>query len=74
MSFMPGYTLGFRSQQQVVDSFRALPGFYAAVIVFAVKARVYFETRGMLSYTPYMSLVLLTKTRDEKTGNYIKAI
>ena len=32
-------------RQRMLDS--ALPGLYAAVIVFAAKARAYFEARGM---------------------------
>ena len=40
-----GSTADSQQLQCMLDS--ALPEFYAAVIVFAVKARSYFEARGM---------------------------
>ena len=51
---MPGFTLGLHclqsteislQRQRILDS--ALPELYAAIIVFAAKARTYFEAKGI---------------------------
>ena len=61
--------------QSMLDS--ALPELYAAVIVFSVKARTYFEAKGM--YTLYaresvIKYLYSTKFRDKKTCQYVKVI
>lgn len=53
---VPLSTVNSQQLQGMLDS--ALPELYAAVIVFAVKARSYFEARGM--YLGIYKMLLLT--------------
>ena len=56
--------------ESILDS--ALPELYAAVIVFSVKARTYFEAKG--TYTVCCHQIILNKFRTEKTCQTIKVI
>lgn len=55
---VPLSTANSQQLQGMLDS--ALPELYAAVVVFAVKARSYFEARGMYVYVSIYKMPLLT--------------
>src|SRR5438105_922120 len=60
-------------RQEMLDS--ALPELYAAVIVFAVKARAYFEARGMYMWSTYIISLNYAKPKSglNKFANTLKS-
>ena len=72
--FYAGIYVGARLLSQftaILDS--ALPELYAAVIVFVVKARTYFEASGMYE-SSYNVIIMLIQIRHAKNCKHINVI